>query len=184
MRLETERLFLRALTESDRTAYIDMCADPVVMRHFPAIRTAAEPHRAFDRFLAHQAARGFSFATAELRADGHFVGIVGVSGLPPELQAALPGHPEYQIGWLLFPAYWGQGLATEGARACRDDAWTRNGLDEIVAVAARRNTASRRVMEKIGMKHDPHCDYDHPMVPDGNPVRPQVLYRIRRPERI
>jgi RimJ/RimL family protein N-acetyltransferase len=184
MRLETERLILRPLIESDRTSYVDMNADPVVMRFFPAIRTTAESNQAFDRFVAHHGELGFGFIAAELRADGRFIGIVGVSSLTPELPNALPGHPEFEIGWLLLYEFWNRGLATEGARACLIDAWERIGLDEVVAITAKRNAASRRVMEKIGMTYDPRCDYDHPMVPKDNPVCPHVLYRISKPARV
>ncbi len=181
MRIETERLVLRTPVEADRSAYSDMNADPVVMRYFPGPQSPADSNAAFDRFLAHHAELGFGFATIALRGENRFIGIIGVSRLVPELHNALPGHPEFEIGWLLLPDYWGRGLATEGARACLADAWDRIGLDEIVALTARRNLASRRVMEKIGMTHDPRCDYDHPMIASDNPARPHMLYRIRKP---
>ena len=181
MRIETERLALRPLSESDRVDYARLNADPEVMRFFPAIKTAAESDIAFNRFLGHHAELGFGFAATELRDSGRFIGIVGVAPVIAELHAALPGHPEFEIGWLLAKDVWGQGLAPEGARAVLGHVWAHFGLDEIIAITARRNLPSRRVMEKIGMRHDPRCDYDNPIAPEGHPNRPHVVYRVRKP---
>jgi RimJ/RimL family protein N-acetyltransferase len=55
-------------------------------------------------------------------------------------------------------------------------------LPEIVAFTAPVNIPSRRVMEKLGMRHDPGDDFDHPAIPAGHPLQRHVLYRIRRSE--
>jgi ribosomal-protein-alanine N-acetyltransferase len=55
------------------------------------------------------------------------------------------------------------------------------GLEEIVAMTVPANVRSRRVMERLGMSHDPREDFDHPMLPEGHPLRRHVLYRARRP---
>lgn len=54
------------------------------------------------------------------------------------------------------------------------------GLDEIIAFTVPANMRSRRVMERLGMTHDPADDFDHPNVPDG-PLKRHVLYRLSRP---
>jgi RimJ/RimL family protein N-acetyltransferase len=54
------------------------------------------------------------------------------------------------------------------------------GLDELVSFTVPRNTKSRRVMEKLGMAHDPSDDFDHPRLPEGHFLRRHVLYRLRR----
>ncbi len=51
-------------------------------------------------------------------------------------------------------------------------------LDELVSFTVPENTASRRVMEKLGMCHDPADDFDHPALPEGHPLRRHVLYRL------
>ena len=51
----------------------------------------------------------------------------------------------------------------------------------MVAWTAVSNLPSQRVMQKIGMTHHPEDDFLHPKIPDGHPLRPHVLYRIRRP---
>ncbi len=67
-------------------------------------------------------------------------------------------------------------------RAAIDDGFGRLGLEEIVAFTVPANRASRRVMEKLGMTHDPAEDFDfaHPQLPPGHPLRRHVLYRLRR----
>ena len=89
-----------------------------------------------------------------------------------------------EIGWRLATAYWGRGLATEGARRVLQHAFSELGLTEIVAFTVPANWPSRRVMEKIGMKHDPAEDFDHPRLPEGHPLRRHVLYRVKRPIRL
>jgi RimJ/RimL family protein N-acetyltransferase len=50
---------------------------------------------------------------------------------------------------------------------------------EIVAFTPTENMPSRRVTEKMGMRHDPAGDFDHPKLPDGHVLRRHVLYRLR-----
>jgi RimJ/RimL family protein N-acetyltransferase len=54
------------------------------------------------------------------------------------------------------------------------------GLDSLVSFTVPENLRSRRVMEKIGMTHDPRDDFDHPLLPEGHPLRRHVLYRLTR----
>ena len=54
------------------------------------------------------------------------------------------------------------------------------GLDSVVSFTVPENLRSRRVMEKIGMTHDPRDDFDHPRLQDGHPLRRHVLYRLKR----
>lgn len=53
----------------------------------------------------------------------------------------------------------------------------RFGIAEIVAFTVPGNRASRRVMQRIGMRHDPADDFDHPGLPAGSPLRRHLLYR-------
>jgi RimJ/RimL family protein N-acetyltransferase len=116
-----------------------------------------------------------------LKADNAFLGTIGMAPFNDALTAAIPGHPRVEIGWQLARRFWGQGYAPEGARAFLELAWNRFALPEVVAITYRGNLPSRRVMEKIGMNHDPEADFDHPDIPEGHALRSHVLYRIRRP---
>ena len=83
----------------------------------------------------------------------------------------LDGTAETEIGWWLAQAWWGQGLATEAARAGLRDGFERAGLKRIVAVALPANRASIHVMEKLGMR------YEREMIHRGFDV---VLYATDR----
>jgi ribosomal-protein-alanine N-acetyltransferase len=64
--------------------------------------------------------------------------------------------------------------------AVRNHAFEVVGLDELLSWTTAANAASRRVMERIGMTHDPNDDFDHPMLPADHLLRPHVLYRRAR----
>jgi ribosomal-protein-alanine N-acetyltransferase len=76
--------------------------------------------------------------------------------------------------------HWDNGYAAEGARAALTFGFDALALDEIVSFTTHANTRSRRVMERIGMHRDPADDFDNPNVPEGSPIRPHVLFRLRR----
>jgi RimJ/RimL family protein N-acetyltransferase len=88
--------------------------------------------------------------------------------------------PAVEIGWRLAFEHWGQGLATEGARAVLSYGFETLGLEQIVSFTVPANVRSRRVMEKLGMTHDPRDDFDHPSLAEGHRLRKHVLYRIKR----
>ncbi|MDJ0519843.1 MAG: GNAT family N-acetyltransferase [Trichodesmium sp. MO_231.B1] len=67
--------------------------------------------------------------------------------------------PEIELGYLLNPAYWYRGLATEAAKASLKYGFEELKLKEIVAVAQPENIASQRVMEKLGMKYEKDANY-------------------------
>ena len=76
---------------------------------------------------------------------------------------------------------WGRGYATEAAAASLRFGFEDAGLGEIVAFTTTLNTRSQAVMTRIGMRHDPAGDFDHPSVPEGSPLRRHVLYRATAP---
>ena len=88
--------------------------------------------------------------------------------------------PAVEVGWRLASAHWGHGYATEGAKAALDAGFTQLGLDEIVSFTVPTNTRSRRVMQRLGMTHDPPDDFDHPRIAEGHALRRHVLYRLSR----
>jgi RimJ/RimL family protein N-acetyltransferase len=172
--IETPRLVLRAWRASDREPFALLNADPRVMEYFPACLSRAESDGLVDRIESNMRRDGYSFFAAELRQIGEFIGFIGLS-VPP-----FDFLPYDEIGWRLAPAFWNQGLATEGARAALAFAFDELGRREIVAFTAVANLRSRRVMEKLGMTHDVAADFDHPRIAEGHPLRRHVLYRVRR----
>lgn len=173
--MTTERLTLRCFTSADRDVFAALNADPRVMRHFPATLGRGESDALLQRIERHFSEHGFGLYAAQLNATGECLGFIGLS--VPTFEAHFT--PCVEIGWRLRAEHWGQGLATEGARAVVDHAFTQLGLRELVALTVPANRPSRRVMEKLGFQHDPAEDFYHPRLPAGHPLRPHVLYRLR-----
>lgn len=87
-----------------------------------------------------------------------------------------------EVGWRLARSAWGHGYATEAARAALAFGFTTVGLEEIVSITSRSNAPSRAVMRRLGMTYDPGDDFDYPLLPEGHPLRPSVVYRLTRRE--
>jgi RimJ/RimL family protein N-acetyltransferase len=175
-RIETDRLLLRRWRDPDRELFARINRDRRVMEFFPGPLSAEQSDALVDRIEAHFDQHGFGLWAAELRATSDFIGFIGLA--IPRFEAAFT--PCVEIGWRLDPAHWGRGLATEGAQAVVRHAFDVVGLDEIVSLTVPGNGRSRRVMEKLGMTHDPKEDFDHPILPSGHPLRRHVLYRLKR----
>jgi RimJ/RimL family protein N-acetyltransferase len=173
--ITTERLILRHWRESDREPFACLNANVRVMEYMPHVLSKEESDALADRIEAHFRQHGFGLCAVELR-GGSFIGFIGLS--VPTFHA--PFTPCVEVGWRLAAEYWGQGLATEGARAIVRHGFETLGLDELVSFTVPANTRSRWVMEKLGMAHDPADDFDHPRLPEGHPLRRHVLYRLRR----
>jgi RimJ/RimL family protein N-acetyltransferase len=174
--IKTERLLLRRWRDSDRLPFQQMNADQRVMEFFPASLSLAESDALVDRAQAHFDRHGFGPFAVELLEDETFAGFIGLS--VPNFDA--PFMPAVEIGWRLAFDCWGRGLATEGARAVIRCAFEDLGLDNLVSFTVPQNLRSRRVMEKLGMTHDPRDDFDHPALPESHPLRHHVLYRLKR----
>jgi len=176
--IETGRLLLREWKQSDREPFAAMNADPRVMQFMPTILTHEESAAVSERIEAHFREHGFGLFAAELRETGAFIGYIGIS--VPSFHAKFT--PCVEIGWRLAAEHWGRGLATEGARAVLRYGFETLGLEEVVSFTVPANLASRRVMEKIGMRRNEAEDFEHPGLPEGHPLRKHVLYRLERSE--
>jgi ribosomal-protein-alanine N-acetyltransferase len=175
-RLETARLILRPWEPRDRAPFAALNADPEVRAHYPNLLTRAESDAQLARMHDAWAAGGFSFAAAERKADGAFVGLVGIAPVRfPEVPALADA---VEVGWRLARAHWGEGYATEAARAWLAHGFGTLGLSEIVAFTVPANIRSQAVMRRLGMRHDPARDFLHPAIPEGHPLRQHVLFAI------
>ncbi|MGP8176233.1 MAG: GNAT family N-acetyltransferase [Terracidiphilus sp.] len=174
--LKTERLLLRRWHEEDRLPFQRINADPRVMEFMPGLLSARESDALIMRIEGHFDRHGFGLFAVEHRTDANLIGFIGL--MIPSFQA--PFMPAVEIGWRLGAEYWGRGFATEAARAVLHYGFETLALGSVVSFTVPSNVLSRRVMERIGMKHEPREDFDHPGLPNGHPLRRHVLYRIGR----
>jgi RimJ/RimL family protein N-acetyltransferase len=171
----TDRLVLRPAVDTDRDAIATLNGDARVGAWLGGVRSRAESDAFVDRVQAHEAEHGFGFWVVERQADTRLVGMTGVWWAPPEMKMA----PVVEIGWRFHPEAWGQGYATEAAKAALAYGFETLRLPEIIAFTARTNLASQSVMRRIGMSHDPVRDFDHPRVAEDDPLRPHVVFVAR-----
>jgi RimJ/RimL family protein N-acetyltransferase len=173
--LATPRLLLRQWRQADLGPFPALNADPEVMRYFPALLTREQSDQFAADLQATIARQGWGLWAVEVLDGAPFIGFVGLN--QPRFQAHF--RPAVEVGWRLDRRYWGHGYATEAAAASLTFGFDQLGCDEIVSFTAAANHASRRVMQRLGMSHDPADDFDHPAVPDG-PLRRHVLFRLSR----
>ena len=166
--LETDRLILRQFTEGDFDDLAGLYGDPEVTRYIGSGSTKSgdevrhilncaliDNERSWSpetlarlpqlrRAIERDAHLGLC-ATIH-RADNRLIGRCGL------LSWDLDGAKEVEVGYVLARAYWGKGLATEAARACRDYGFDRLGFRRLISVIQPANLASQRVAIKNGMK--------------------------------
>jgi RimJ/RimL family protein N-acetyltransferase len=174
-RLRTARLLLRGFEEEDRESLAAMNADPRVMEHFVGTLSREASDAFVDRIAEGWRASRHGLWAVERVDDGRFLGFTGLAG------QRFVAHftPAVEVGWRFASDTWGHGYATEAARAAVAYGFDVLGLDEIVSFTTVANERSRRVMERLGMTHDPADDFDHPSIPPGHRQRRHVLYRLR-----
>jgi RimJ/RimL family protein N-acetyltransferase len=148
--LETERLILRRLTGADVDRLFELDSDPAVMRFInggrPTPREAIETEilpRLLDEY---ERVAGYGvWATIE-KSTGEFVGWLSLRAKDDELDRV-------ELGYRLRRSAWGKGYATEGSRALVEKGFAELGARRIFATTMTVNAASRRVMEKAGLKY-------------------------------
>ena len=174
-RLRGPRVALGPWQPDDRPHFAALNADPETMRWFPSVLERQQSDALADSIEAALARRGWGWWAAR-QEDGEFIGFVGLN--VPRFEA--PFMPAVEIGWRLARAHWNRGYASEAATLALDYAFGSLALAEVVAFTTISNLRSRRVMERLHMRHDPADDFDHPALADGHPLRRHVLYRIGR----
>ncbi len=170
--LQTIRLTLRPCCPSDRADFMSLERDPEVMRFLNGGH--AVDHEAIDPNATFLMPRGTEphVWTARRTANGAFVGWFC---LWPESKTVA------ELGYRLRRTEWGQGFASEGASALVDWGFRSGGYDKIVATTMAVNHASRRVMEKIGLKYAHTVFVDRPDPIRGN-EHGDVWYELARPD--
>ena len=174
--IETERLRLREWRDADVDPFQGICSDPQVMATLGPPLDRAATVELIERMKALQAWLGHCFWAVEHQRDASLIGWCGL------IRGTVgPIADKLEIGWRLASDRWGRGYATEAARATLAWAFANRADDAVWAITAHSNVRSRAVMERLGMKHCLEADFEHPSVPEGDPLRRHVLYRIARP---
>ena len=176
--LETDRLVLREFTADDVDNLIELDADPEVVLWTPDESTSRDeverdvlPH--FLRYYTDTP--GFGFWAVEEKATGEFIGWFHLR----PAQGHGPDEPE--IGYRLRRSAWGKGYATEGSRALIDKAFSEHPVRRVIAETSAIHTASRRVMEKSGLRLVREFDAGFPPISPED-VHGDVEYAIDRAE--
>jgi len=165
--IETPRLFLREFAPDDLDALVRVLCDRETMRFYPMIFDEAAATEWIARNQQRYATHGHGLWAMDLKSTGEMIGDCGVT-----LQN-VDGESLPEIGYHLRRDMWGQGFATEAARACRDYGFIQLRAEFLISLVRPENLPSCRVTERNGMKvwkETTHAGLPH------------LVYRVRRSE--
>ena len=172
--IETPRLVLRDWSEADIAPFIAHTNTTAVMRWLGGPLPEADiPDRLRARIMRWHGERGFTFWAVERKADKALLGFCGIKIAD---DAGSPVEGLYEIGWRLREDAWGQGYATEAARAVMADGFQRLTLPRILAYTSTDNARSQAVMARLGFVRRPALDFEHPALPSGHPLRRHIVF--------
>ena len=171
MILQTQRLILRELTLDDLTPLHRILSDPVVMAYYPQPFDLKRTQEWIEWNLRNYRDLGHGLWAVIEKKSKRLLGDCGLT-----LQR-VDNTDELEIGYHITQHRWGEGLATEAARACRDYAFDVLKVDRVISWMKPDNIASRRVAEKVGMNVEKSTLSTH--------GRPAIVYSMtfehRRP---
>lgn len=141
----SERLLFRLFTTQDATFIHEMNHDPKVLRYLHEAPSTIEraQQRLENSILPHYQQYGYGRWAVHLKQDETFIGWCGLKFRPE--------RNETDLGYRFIQKYWGNGYATEAAKACIDFAFTHLSLTRITATAHIENIASLEVLKKCRM---------------------------------
>ena len=164
--LATERLTLRPLTLDDDAFILKLVNEPSFIRHIgdKQVRTLPDARAYIESGpRASHSAHGFGLDRVELTSTAQPIGMCGL--LKRDIL------PDPDVGYAFLPEFWSRGYASEAVRAVLDDARQRLALSRVAAVVSNDNTASIRLLERMGFRFQRMFEFH-----EGEPeVR---LYRI------
>lgn len=151
--IETSRLVLRPFTAEDAIPLHQILSVPGVLQYYPS----SDPpdlervERLIKNQLDHWAQHGYGWWAVETESKNTLIGWSGLQYLPET--------DEIEVGYLLSKSYWGNGLATESAKAGIDYGFNQLEIEEIIGIVHPENFASQRVLEKIGLEFQEQAEY-------------------------
>ena len=143
--LETERLILRELCPQDVDALAKVLSDAETMRYYPAPFDRAGVEEWIERNRQRYEKDGHSLWAMISKSSGELIGDCGLA------VQAVDGEELVEIGYHVRRDLWGNGLAPEAARACRDFGFRKLGAERLISLIRPENLPSRRVAEKTGL---------------------------------
>lgn len=146
MILETERLYLRELTEEDLPALCLMLQDAEVMYAYGHAFSDEEARQWLDKQLNSYLCDGFGLWAMILKESGELIGQCGIT------VQDCAGDEVLEIGYLLRKEYWHQGYATEAAKGCVEYAFTTLFAPAVYALVREDNLPSQQVAKRLGME--------------------------------
>lgn len=166
--LETKRLYLRTFEPGDLEPMVRILGDAEVTKYLPRgkPRTREEVRERIRTFSEDYEARGYGIGAVVQKQTGELIGYCGI--MP------LADTGEVELAYGLARASWGKGYAPEAARAMLKhglDVW---GFKRIVALTRHENTASQKVLEKIGTRYEKDAHF-YDMDVRYFSLEPQVL---------
>ena len=172
--LQTSRLILRNWKQNDIEPFAILNSDPRVCEFLPNVLSQEETLSSVMKIQSHFKKHAFGLFAVELISTKTFIGFVGLKYF------SFDSHftPSVELAWRLSWENWGQGLATEAAQKVTQYGFETLGLPEILAITAKRNQRSRRVMEKLGMFTNEDENFLHPQLEYSHPLAEHVLYRF------
>jgi len=144
--IETERLLFRKFTIADLDWLYGLRSDKQVARYLDGVQPREKVETRLRWYLDCYEKHGFGYCVMSCKENGEQI---GWAGLQP-----LDDTGEIELGYGMAKEYWGRGIGTEACRAWLDFGFNKLNLARITAIAFPENKASRRIMEKAGMKYE------------------------------
>jgi len=172
---ETERLGIRNWEDADIPTFIEMGKDEEVMKYFPWMMTDEQSLKFINRMKKQFKKKEYAYLPIIKLDNQEFLGMVGL--MDQNYENYLEDFVD--IGWRLKKSVWGNGYATEAAKAWLAFGFKEKNIKTIYSVAPLLNLGSEKVMQKIGLEKVD--ELEHPKIPVGNALRQCCLYKKTNP---
>jgi [ribosomal protein S5]-alanine N-acetyltransferase len=147
--LETERLIIRRFSAVDAEFILKLLNEPSFVRNIgdKGVRSIADARRYIETGpIANYERLGFGLYLVELKGTCESIGLCGL--------IKREGLADIDVGYAFLPSFWSKGYAFEAASAVTEYGRDALGIQRIVAITAPDNTASIRVLEKLGLRFE------------------------------
>lgn len=145
VQIQTEGLSLRECTLDDLDLIVELFGDSETMEGYRGTFTPDAAKNWLDGVVTLWREKGYGYWILSLKETEEFAGIAGIFDLQ------IDGICEAEAGYVIRKKFWGQGFASEVAKACYDFALNRTDIDRVITLIDPRNSASIHLAEKYGL---------------------------------